>query len=434
MELTGQPMVDVGLAIAALLSDKQSVSDLTQSDVEHAVNHLNEQLNPIKSKLGSLNQLKVLSAFWQNNPLAGHNMGVNGANVPRYREVLQGAAREQANSKSGSCQICGAQKIYVDANRSWFPLGASSEGDPCSLPSLSGKYLCAKCFSSIIVLPLGCKFAGGTPFFFHLSDPQLICEATRAAYQEVQRQIVVKASGNDALKEHTKLSGRLGLLEIVSGSRLWDTKQGGLLTKRASNGATIIAFSNAGTSPAWYQLHLPAQALDFFAELNKSNLRHIFLQWAQPCSGHLYKDRKSKERRPNALFEQLCDDVEQRQTIAPLLRAILVRRDASMRTFTKEEKTVLEIYEELALEKKRRFELLEHIASNINDLDTRYRDSFVKRLANLRRKEEFLDLLRQYAHSEKTSLRLTHDEIQLLADEKSNEIISLLYLLCVADN
>ena len=101
MLLTGQPFVDLGMAVAALHAKKGDVSDVTEADLRNAVNWMNAQINPIKSHLGSVNRLKILPAYWQNNPLAGHNMGVNGQNVPVYRKVLEGLTAASPKTYSG---------------------------------------------------------------------------------------------------------------------------------------------------------------------------------------------------------------------------------------------------------------------------------------------------------------------------------------------
>lgn len=440
MQLTGHPLVDSGLAIAALYSKKNSISELSEDDLRKAVEYLNTQIDPTKSKPGPLNNLKVLSAFWQNNPLAGHNMGANGQNVPDYRRVLENARQEHSKTCRGRCQICGRDSIYIDANRSWFPLGASSGGDPCSLPNLSGKFICVNCFSSIVLLPIGCKFVGNNPYLFHLTDPKLQCEATEQGVKTVARLLAAKTSGNTGLKStDVKLSGRAALLEIVTGSRLWDTSQGGVLTKRLPTGATIIAFSNAGTSAVWYQLHLPAQALDFFAEIDSAQqarvglLRDTFISWGRICEKTEYADKDTKAKRTNPYFDLLCEDIEQRRSLAFLVRAIVRGRPLAQQMLKTEEKQVLEMYERVALNKQERFDMLGRIADRINNMDERYRNSFVKRLANIRSKDTLLKMLTEYAHSEKTSLRISRDELRMLDAENAGELISLLYLLCQAE-
>ena len=416
MNQTGQPLADAGRAIAAVLAKQSSIEDANRPELIAALEFLVSNTDPNKRAPGPINKLKILPAFWQNNPLMGLNMG----QLDQYQTKLKSLLNADAPTKSGNCQICGARGVFSDANRSWMPLAAGAEGDPCSLPGLRGKFLCADCFRSVVLLPLGCRFSKAGPYLFHLSDPELQVEAMEDGVQSIQTALLSKQSGSAVLKEKTRLSGRLELLEIVSGSGLWDSVRGGRLSRRAANGATIISFSNSGTAAAWNQLHLPAQALDFFAALKENALTPVFLGWAE----------KSRD----LFYDALCDDIESRRSIAPLLSGLVKRRKETEKFLTKEEKQVLKIYEQEALNKSERFDTLERIAERVNDMEPRYRDSFVKQLANMRDKKRFLELLTKFAQSEKTDLRLTKDELRVLNGAPASEAINLLYLLCVAQD
>jgi hypothetical protein len=406
-------LVDAGMTVATRHVGKKSLHELTEDDLCSAVSFLASQINPIKSDLGALNKLSVLSAYWQNNPLMGKNMGKLG----EYSSVLQSLSTKNVVSRPGNCQVCGNASVVADANRSWFPLAGSAESDPCSLPNLAGKYICANCFRAVVLLPLGCKFCKGGPYIFHLDDPWLQVDAGKEGFEAVRSQILARGVGNAALKATARLSGRLELLEIVSGSRL-DHSQSGVLSKRASHGATIISFSNSGTSASWNQLRLPAQALDFFAALTESQRKDIFLSWAEKSS--------------KTLFDELCNDIEERRSIGPLVAGLLKGRKEEDRKLEQGEKQVLQIYETVALGKGDRFDMLTRIAARINDMESTYRNSFVKQLGNIRSKDSLLQLLRKFAQSEKSELRLTTSELRIIEMSPANEIISLLYLLCVA--
>ena len=418
MNQTGQPLADAGRAIAAVLAKQPSIEDANRPELIAALEFLVSNTNPNKRAPGPINKLKILPAFWQNNPLMGLNMG----QLNQYETKLKSLLNSDVPTKSGNCQICGEQGVFSDVNRSWMPLAAGAEGDPCSLPGLRGKFLCADCFRSVVLLPLGCRFSKSGPYLFHLSDPELQVEAMEDGVKSIQSALLSKQSGSAALKEQTRLSGRLELLEIVSGSRLWDATRGGKLSKRANNGATIISFSNSGTSAAWNQLHLPAQALDFFAALAENNLTAIFLGWAE----------KSRD----LFYDALCDDIENRRSIAPLLSALVKRRKEGEQFLNPKEKQVLKIYEQEALNKGERFDTLKCIADRINNMEPRYRDSFVKQLSNTRSRDKFFALLRSFAKDERTKeeMRFTTEEYRVLDASFTFEIISLLYLLCVAQD
>jgi hypothetical protein len=416
MNQTGHPLADAGRAIAAVMQNKRSLEETHTGELNASLSFLVANVDPNKKSPGSINKLKILPAYWQNNPLMGLNLG----RLNEYQKKLNSLLGSDTLTRPGHCQICGIQGIFSDANRSWLPLAAGADADPCSLPNLRGKFLCADCFRAIVLLPLGCRFSKAGPYFFHLADPELQVEAMEEGVNSIQDALLQKKKDSASLKENTRLSGRLELLEIVSGSRLWDYSRGGRLSRRAGYGATIISFSNSGTSAAWNQLHLPAQALDFFASLTESGLRKVFLEWA--------------EKSANSPYESLCDDVESRRSIAPMLASIVKHRKVNEGSLTTEEKQVLRIYEDEALGKKERFEALERVAHRINDMEERYRDSFVKQLANLRSKTEFLRLLTKFAQSEKTDLRLTVEEYRILHEATASEAINLLYLLCVAED
>jgi hypothetical protein len=433
MLLTGQPLVDLGLAVAALDARKRSISDVTEADLQNAVRRLNMQIDPSKTSKGPVNALIQLSAYWQNNPLAGKN-----PNIAEYRCVLDQLLSDAPKTYKGYCQVCGRSGVYIDANRSWLPLGAGADSDPCSFPNLKGKSLCVNCFCAVLLVPLGCKFVNGNPYFFHLTDPQLICRAAEEAYFTIQNQLASKQQGDVGLQANVRLTGRVALLEIVSGSR-WDGLQNPAFLRRCPTGATIIAFSNDGAGATWQQLHLPAQALEFFHEMNvvaqdhPGQFRSIFVKWAQRCEKPEFMDKATKVKHSNPLFNRLCDDIEQRRSLAFLVRAIVRSRKPTEQTLKQEKKKVLELYEQIVLNKPERFALLEKIADSIIALDERYRRPLLRRLANTRSKDSLYSILVQYTHEDKANLRLSRNELRMIDSEQTSEIISLLYLLCVAE-
>src|SRR5690606_28597867 len=132
---------------------------------------------------------------------------------------------------------------------------------------------------------------------------------------------------------------------------------------------------------------------------------------------------KSKDQ----FYETLCDDIENRRSLAPVLAALVRRRKDNEQKLSREEKQVLKIYEDEALGKSERFDTLERIARRVNDMEERYRDSFVKQLGNIRSKDRMLDLLRTFAKAEKTSLHLSVEEIRVLDESRGSDVVSLLY-------
>lgn len=427
LRLTGNPFVDAGLGIIAARRGKKSVADLTSEDARTVVAELLANAHALKS-------LKVLSIFWQNNPFTGINPGT----FPLYRETLEVLARPEPSAVPGACQVCGTAPRFRAVNRSWFPLSGGAD-DACTLPNLGGKWVCADCFRAAVVLPLGCRFCKNGPYIIHVGEPDWQVEAVEYGVESVRSQINGRASGNAALKEaKTKLQGRTELLEVVSGSTLWDHTEGASPLPTA--GATIIAFNN-DKSARLLQVHLPAQALAFFGEVLRRDLRPTFLAWAAVCSGETRKEEGAEMRNP--LFDQICEDIEQRRSVAPLLAAIVRERAGRTRAakgaeappvLPRKEKELLAVYEDTLLDKSERFEVFERLAQKVRTMKETHRYGFVRQLSNLQKKASLLSLLQSYTKSpDKYGLTLTVREIRALNEAPEAEAVSLLFLLCVAE-
>jgi hypothetical protein len=351
-------------------------------------------------------------------------MGKNLGQTKKFERFLDDLGSQCSPKRFGYCQVCGRSPIVGQTDRCWFPLSGSGDSDPCTLPGLSGKTICAECLSAVVVLPLGCRWCREGPYFIQLTEPDLQVEAVAEGVSVIHHALAANAS--DDIRHRTNFSGRLALLTILSGSILWDHSQPGHLSRIPHSGATIISFNNKGNGPCFHELHLPAQALEFFSALAEAGARSVFAQWAEQIQ-QLARKRKRRD-----YLDQLCDGVEMRRSLAPLLTALVKsRKDGKLR---KEERQVLQIYEDVALRKKERFDALERIAGKVKQMPFTYRDSFVKQLGNTSSQGRFLELLKKFSKSEKTGLSITAYELRIIADGPAGEIINLLYLLCVADD
>jgi hypothetical protein len=419
VNLTGNPFVDVGFGIAAYMAGKPSIEELSSNDLHCAVSVLH-------SNIEKLRNFKVLASFWVNNPFMGKNLGQK----PKFERFLCELQAGRLPTKTGYCQICGQSPVIntaatgCQADRCWFPLAGSGDSDPCTLSGLRAKVICADCLSAVVILPVGCRSCMDGPYFVHLTEPDLQVQAVSEGVAKLKA--ALSSNAGDALRHGTNLRGRVALLEILSGSLLWDHSQHGYLTRIPQSGATIISFNNSGTGGAcFHELHLPAQALEFFAAVAEAGVRNVFLEWAMEAQEFAWK---MKQR---SYLDELCEDVERRRSLGPLLVA-LVRGRKSDR-LRKEERKVLEIYEDVALRKKERFDMLQRLAEKVRQMPGRYSESFIKQLGNLGSKGTFLDLLKDFCKRESTGLTISASELRVIADGPINEIASLLYLLCVAE-
>jgi hypothetical protein len=418
VNLTGNPFVDAGFGVAACEIGRQSIVALSSDDLRRAVGKLHTHIETLRS-------FKILASFWVNNPFMGKNLGQR----PKFEAFLRGLETGGSPTRAGYCQICGRSPVInvaatgCQADRCWFPLAGSGDSDPCTLPGLRSKAVCADCMCAVVVLPIGCRSCPDGPYFIHVTEPDLQVEAVSEGAQTLAA--ALSANAGDAIRHGTDLRGRVGLLDIVSGSILWDHSQPGHMTRIPQSGATAISFSNRGEGPSFNELHLPAQALEFFAAITGAGLRRVFHRWAVDAQDFA---RKTKRK---YYLDELCGVVEERRSLAPLLVSLIRRREE--RLLRKGERKVLEIYEDVALRRKERFDTLQRVADRVRQMDSRYADSFIKQLGNLGSKRTLLELLKDFCRRESTGLKVTSSELRVINDGPVSETADLLFLLCIAE-
>ena len=420
MKLTGNPFVDAGLGIAASKAGCGSVEELSSDDLRRSVQHLHANIQKLKS-------FKILASFWVNNPFMGKNLGQK----PKFEGFLRDLETGRLPAKAASCQVCGQSPVINEAaagcqaDRSWFPLAGSGDSDPCTLPGLRGKAVCADCLSAVMVLPLGCRSCPDGPYFIHVNETDLQAQAVSEGIAVLAA--AISANAGAGITHGTALRGRIALLDIVSGSVLWDHSQPARMTRIPEHGATIISFSNRGTGACFNELHLPAQALSFFGAITEAGVRGVFLDWV--------KEVQRNFKKGSALyFDQLCDCVEERRSLAPFLLALVKGTRDRERQLRSEEHKMLQIYEDIALQKKERFDALQRLARRVRrEMPARYADSFVKQLGNLGSKRTLLELIKEFCKKESTGLTITPSELRVIDNGPANEVASLLYLLCMTE-
>lgn len=420
MKLTGNPFVDAGLGIAASRTGRGSVEELSSDDLQHSVQHLHANIQKLKN-------FKILASFWVNNPFMGKNL----SQKPKFENFLRGLGTGRLPTKAVYCQVCGQSPVINEsaagcqADRSWFPLAGSGDSDPCTLPGLRGKAVCADCLSAVVVLPLGCRSCPDGPYFIHVNEADLQAQAVSEGIAALAA--AISANAGAGITHGTALRGRIALLDIVSGSVLWDHSQPGHMTRTPEHGATIISFSNRGTGVCFNELHLPAQALNFFGAITEAGVRGVFLNWVTEVQRQFKKGS-------GLYFDQLCDCVEERRSLAPFLLALVKGTRDRERQLRGEEHKMLQIYEDIALQKKERFDALQRLANRVRrEMPARYADSFVKQLGNLGSKRTLLELMKEFCKKESTGLTITPSELRVIDNGPANEVASLLYLLCMTE-
>ena len=237
IDLTGNPFVDTGLAVIAVLGGLADVRDLSLDDVRR-VHADGSQLSSWNSRLKSFSQV-----LGTNNPLFqtgyGYKKGRGPSPVNRaiYCATLKNFL-EDFGGRSGNarCEACGTltdlnfaqacKRAVKDnggnapedkwAGRDWFPLAGSLGSDAQALPAASrpGR-LCGKCLFAVHYLPLGLMLIDGRLAVFQSTAADFWWELVRDIVLEVQSRVGLGSYGTLGAKEGTRaVTGRiLGLFE-----------------------------------------------------------------------------------------------------------------------------------------------------------------------------------------------------------------------------
>ncbi|MFA7231570.1 MAG: hypothetical protein WC071_09900 [Victivallaceae bacterium] len=405
MQLTGHPIIDIGLAVACNISHKKSVTELSEKDLQTASQWF-------LSEIEQLEKRHIFSSYWQNNPFMGKNI----TSKTKYKRELALMVNSTVDSTSHACQTCGKSKSFIPLSRTWFPLGGSASTDPCTYPNLEGKHLCLSCCRANVLATMGCRFASGKPFLIHVNDPELIIASANSAFNAIK--MALTAGGENNISDNAVSKGHLGLFEILTNSPLWNPLLTGGFNRIPKDGATVIQFSNSGTAAYFYQLILPARILEFFTNINASGISKEFvdiIRWS------------SKNDNPSILHT-----IETGKSIAPLL---FYKLDKSKQpTLSEKEITLMKVYESVAINKQERFEVIQGFAKRVCDMDKPHFDSFTKQLANIKKRETLLDLLTKFSKSSSINLTISNDVLKMFYIEPTTEIAKMLYLLCIAES
>lgn len=413
MNLTGNPFVDVGFGIVAARTGLPSIQSVSRDDLQRVINNLHQVVDTLRN-------FKILASFWVNNPFMGKNLGQKS----KFVSFLQALQSGSLPTRAGYCQVCGRSPVTAEeADRCWFPLAAGKDSDPCTLPGLGGKVVCVDCMSAVIVLPLGCRFCPDGPYFVHVTEPDLQVQAAREGTEVLTAALA--ANSATGIDHGARLRERPALLEIASGSLLWDHTQPGHLTHIPQSGATMISFSNRGNGTCFNQLHLPAEALAFFGRIAEAGVRSVFLAWAHEIQSFAEGTRR------RSLLDELCGEIEGRRSLGPFLLSLVRARKTGQ--LQKGERKVLEIYEDVALRRRERFDTLQRFADKIRQMPGTNSDAFIKRLGNLGSKGSLLDLVKDFCKKESAGLTITPRELRAITQGPPSETGSLLYLLCIAE-
>jgi hypothetical protein len=277
IDITGNPFVDVGLAVVASIAELDDIEKLTLGQIKETHALFEEELLDVNERLKSFTMI-----FTKNSLLVHPSMKPREVRRPAYQAVLNHLLNSIGQeTRPEICESCGnARSVDFDAlctealagllpkrrfraiGRDWFPLAGSLGSDAQALPAASRSVnLCAKCLFVVHYLPLGLVLLNGRLAVFQSTSLDLwyntirsITEKTRMRARAGEYNILGKKEGSKFVIDE--------LLNVYRDMR----------DKKWTNGADeqacvfVYRFSNAGAGPDCDVDIIPNQALTFLRE------------------------------------------------------------------------------------------------------------------------------------------------------------------------
>ena len=280
IELTGNPFVDTGIAVASSLARLPDVRQCTLATLK-SVYHDGTQLTEWNSALKAFTQV-----FGTNNPLFQPSYGYkkgrgpSGTNKKIYKSILRELLSEIEKLGHGPrCWACGTPSNFdfgevcrraIEASgeeapdskwvgRDWFPLAGSLGSDAQALPAASRPvHICPRCLLTVHYLPLGLMLIDGKLAVFQSTSVEFWYGLVRSIVNEVKGRI---HSGN-----YATLGSREGARAVLERllnlfGQLQREERYGRVTKRTP--LYVWRFSNSGNSPECAVFEIPDPAITF---------------------------------------------------------------------------------------------------------------------------------------------------------------------------
>ena len=269
LSLTGNPLVDNGLAVVAALADCSSIEDLTL-DKAIAVHEDGNKLARNNIRLKSTYMVFV-NSYTMQSKMKDYDK--------KYADIstalLNSISKE---TKHQSCDFCGNPRSvnltglirkHVDSKakqseigRNWFPLAGSIGNDAQSLPGGSrGLNGCAKCLFAVQYLPQAAILVNGLLTIFQSTSLPLWYQWVRSLTFEIRDKLAAK--DNDKIEN----IGR-GVPSREVSERLLKVMERYTRAGFSIANAYMIMylFSNMGDSPSIRRQLIPDFALNFLRD------------------------------------------------------------------------------------------------------------------------------------------------------------------------
>ncbi len=284
LEWTGHPFVDAGLTAILLLANKTDPSDLTEKDVESAIDFV--------SKLyarDEWNSKIIHGMIFPNNGVLMANPSMKKRRTPEnIAKNLKELFSEIKNSSEGLiCVICGKRSAYAkkEVYRAVFPLLGSGDvtnyfhsGNP------KGADICAHCLFLAQFMPTAC-YRLPRILLIHAYPYDIMIELNKGAIQDVKKTWLASNAENFERPENYLFRRIKEITRKVGTQKYWERASINLYYFICNNQTQVLDI-----------IHVPTSAMVFaaYAELVDSSGWNKILM-----AGWRNKDAKFEELEKN---------------------------------------------------------------------------------------------------------------------------------------
>ncbi|MEM0203995.1 MAG: type I-B CRISPR-associated protein Cas8b1/Cst1 [Archaeoglobaceae archaeon] len=252
LDWTGHPFADAGLVAILLLNNKNNPKDLTDEDVNHAIDFVSKLY--AKDEWSS----KILHGMiFPNNGILMANPSMKKKRSPENiaKNLLDLFSEINNYSKGPNCVICGKRPVShkKDVYRDVFPLlGSSGVTNYFHSANPKGVDVCAHCLFLVQFMPIVC-YQLPRILLIHAYPYEIMMELAKDAINDVKKTMLASNAGNFRRPENYLFRKIVEITKNV-GTRYWE---------KAS--ITLYYFICKNKDPQLDIIHVPTSAMVFVA-------------------------------------------------------------------------------------------------------------------------------------------------------------------------
>ena len=279
MQRTGNPFVDTGWYAIAALSNRESVSDITQNDINRILSQYD--IADINRKLKSFTMI-----FGTNGPLFQNAFKPHNKEI--YHDFLEELVRCFQDEPIELCEICGRMHNFNIKNiwnqialkyniknkeektigRDFFPLIGSLGNDAQALPGASRMYsICSKCLFAVNFIPLASLLLKGRLICYESTEEAFSIHLIKCNIRENMDKLYVEKS-----EIIGKNKGNIFYIKFVEDMLSEIDNINMMKSIKETTALYIWIFSNAGTGADCDLVEIPNPILRF---IQKASLESI---------------------------------------------------------------------------------------------------------------------------------------------------------------